>query len=164
MGDHNVNILARRKRVLQLYQYLLFDFCEINAIEKIQVVACNILGSFLQLDCLKDKPMYLKFDGIMVDMLLEIDPTLKEHMISRGWYKMMYGKLNKIVYGTLLGTILFYEKLATQLHKWDFIMNKYDSCTWNKMVNGKQLTIQFLSMTCISAAWMEKLSMIWCMI
>lgn len=57
----------------------------------------------------------------MVDMLLEIYPTLKE--------KFMYYKLDKAVYGTLLGAILLYEKLATQLHKWDFIMNPYDTCT-----------------------------------
>ena len=80
----------------------------------------------------------------MEDMLLEIDPTLKEYVITRGQYKLMYGKLDKAVYRTLLGAILFYEKLATQLHEWDFIMNPYDACTWNKMVNGKQLTIQFL--------------------
>lgn len=61
--------------------------------------------------------MYLKFDGIMVDTFLEIDPTLKEHIITRGWYKLMYGKLDKAVYGTLLGDIMFYEKLATQLQK-----------------------------------------------
>lgn len=105
---------------------------------------CNILGAFLQSDWPKDKPTYLKFNGFMEDMLLEIDPTLKEYVITRGQYKLMYGKLDKAVYRTLLGAILFYEKLATQLHEWDFIMNPYDACTWNKMVNGKQLTIQFL--------------------
>ena len=55
----------------------------------------------------------------------------------------MYGQLDMAVYGTLLGAIFFYEKSATQLHKCDFIMNPYDSCTWNKMVNGDQLRIQF---------------------
>ena len=43
-----------------------------------------------------------------------------------------------------LGAILFYKKLATQLHNWDYIMNPYDSCTFNKMVNGKQITVQFI--------------------
>ena len=35
----------------------------------------------------------------MVDMLLEIDHSLKEHLITRGQYKLMYGKLDKAVYG-----------------------------------------------------------------
>ena len=79
----------------------------------------------------------------MVDMLLEIDPSLKDHVIRRGNYRLMYGQLNKAVHGTLLGAILFYEKLATQLHEWGFVMNPYDACTWNKMVNSKQLTVQY---------------------
>ena len=53
----------------------------------------------------------------------------------------MFGKLDKAVYDTLLGAILFYEKLAVQLHKWGYIMNPYDACTFNKMVNGKQITV-----------------------
>ena len=55
----------------------------------------------------------------MVDMLLKINPTLKEHIIAKGNHKLMYGKLDKAVYGTLLGAILFYKMLATQLHEWD---------------------------------------------
>jgi hypothetical protein len=29
------------------------------------------------------------------------------------------------------------------LEDWDFIINDYDECTFNKIVNGKQLTVQF---------------------
>lgn len=64
--------------------YALFVLCAINAIEKRQVVTWNIPGAFLQSDWQKDKSTYLKFNGIMVDMLLEIDPTLRDHMIIRG--------------------------------------------------------------------------------
>ena len=65
----------------------------------------------------------------------------------------MFGKLDKAVYGTLLGAILFYEKLAVQLHKWGFIMNLYDACTFNKMVNGggeitTQLFVDDLHISC----------------
>jgi hypothetical protein len=47
------------------------------------------------------------------------------------------------VYGTLLGAILFYEKLTKQLEEWGYEPNCYDRCTFNKMVNGSQITIQF---------------------
>ena len=87
--------------------------CAINAIDKRTVVTCNIPGVFLQSECPKEKLTYLKFDGIMVDMLVEINPNLKQYMINRKGYKLMYGKLDKAVYGTLLGAILVYEKLAT---------------------------------------------------
>ena len=124
--------------------YALFASCAINAIEKREVVTCDIPGAFLQSDWPEDKPTYLKFNGIMVDMLVEIDPSLRQHVITtRQGHKLMYGKLNKAIYGTLLGSILFYEKLAKQLYEWEFIMNPYDACTWNKMIDGKQLMIQY---------------------
>jgi hypothetical protein len=55
----------------------------------------------------------------------------------------IYAKLTKAVYGTLLGAILFYEKLSKQLIDWGYEPNCYDRCTFNKMVDGDQITIQF---------------------
>ena len=123
--------------------YALIDSFKINEIGKIQVVTCDIPGSFLQSDQPSNKPTYLKYDGIMVEMLLEIDPTLKERIITKGKYRLMYIRLDKAVYGTLLGAISVYEKLARQLYEWDFIMNPYDACTQNQMVNGRKFTIKF---------------------
>ena len=56
----------------------------------------------------------------------------------------MVGKVTKAIYGTLLGVVLFYNKLKGVLTKMDFEMNDYDECTFNKMINGRQCTIQFL--------------------
>jgi hypothetical protein len=47
------------------------------------------------------------------------------------------------VYGTLLGVILFYQKLSKQLNDWGYVQNDYDPCTFNKVINGEQVTIQF---------------------
>ena len=92
--------------------------CAINLIENRHVVTCDIPGTFLQSDWPADKPTYFRFDGIMVDMLWKIDSGLKDKIIhTKNGQKFMFGKLNKAVYGTLLGTILFYEKLAVQLHE-----------------------------------------------
>jgi hypothetical protein len=55
----------------------------------------------------------------------------------------MYAKLTKAVYGTLLGAILFYEKLSKQLIDWGYKPNCYDRCTFSKMIDGNQVTIQF---------------------
>lgn len=37
----------------------------------------------------------------------------------------------------------FYKILSKQLEDWGFVANNYDRCTLNKMVNYKQLTVQF---------------------
>ena len=55
----------------------------------------------------------------------------------------MYGRLVKAVYGTLLGAIIFYNKLSKHLIDYGFTQNEYDMCTFNKMVNGEQITVQF---------------------
>ena len=49
----------------------------------------------------------------------------------------------KAVYGTLLAAIIFYKKLSKRFQDQGFICNDYDMCTFNKMMNGNQLMVQF---------------------
>ena len=51
--------------------------------------------------------------------------------------KFLYGRLIKAVYRTLLGAIIFYNKLSKHLTDHGFVQNKYDMCTFNKMMNGE---------------------------
>ena len=46
------------------------------------------------------------------------------------------------LYGTMVASLLYYRKFNS-LKKYGFIMNPYDSCVWNKLVENKQLTICF---------------------
>lgn len=55
----------------------------------------------------------------------------------------MYWQLNKSIYITLLGPILFYEKLARQILDEGFEMNLYDQYTSIKIVDGNNLWIQY---------------------
>jgi hypothetical protein len=80
----------------------------------------------------------------MVSMICDIDPKYKKNIVyGKNGRKYVYAKLTKAVYGTLLGAILFYEKLSKQLVEWGYEPNCYDRCTFNKMVDGNQITIQF---------------------
>jgi hypothetical protein len=80
----------------------------------------------------------------MVSMICDIDPEYKNNIVyGKNGRKFLYAKLTKAVYGTLLGAILFYEKLTKQLEDWGYEPNCYDRCTFNKMINGSQVTIQF---------------------
>ena len=85
------------------------------------------------------------FEGIMVDMICEIDPAYHDKII---WSKdrkkkFLYGWLIKAVYGILHEAIIFYNKLSKHLTDHGFVQNEYDICTFNKMVNGEQVTVQF---------------------
>ena len=81
----------------------------------------------------------------MVEMICKIDPSYHKNVI---WSKdrkkkFLYGKLVKAVNCTLLGVIIFYNKLSKHLTDHGFTQNEYNMCTFNKMVNGEQITIQF---------------------
>jgi hypothetical protein len=115
-----------------------------DAIEGRKVATCDIPGAFLQADWPADRDCYLKFEGAMVSMICDIDSKYKKNIVyGKNGRKYMYAKLTKAVYGTLLGAILFYEKLSKQLMDWGYESNCYDICTFNKMIDGNQITIQF---------------------
>ena len=54
--------------------YALFCHCIIAAIERRTVYTFDICTVFLQSPWLEDKPTYLRFTGLMVDMICKIDP------------------------------------------------------------------------------------------
>ena len=78
-------------------------------------------------------------------MICKIDSSYNDKII---WSKdrkkkFLYGHLIKAVYGTLLGAMIFYNKLSKHLTDHGFVQNEYDMCTFNKMVNDEQITVQF---------------------
>ena len=74
----------------------------------------NIPGAFLQAGWTKDNDCYLKFEGLMVKIICKIDPSYKKYVLTNKTTgkKRLYGKFTKAEYGTLLGAILFYQKLS----------------------------------------------------
>ena len=99
--------------------YTLFISCAMNAMEGRQVITCEISGAFLQADWPDNNDCYLKFEGLMVIMTCDVDPVYKKFVLinKKTGKKKLYGKLTKAVYGTLLGAILFYQKLSGQLYE-----------------------------------------------
>ena len=119
--------------------------CIMDAIEERQVTTVDIPGAFLQALWPKGKDCYVKFEGVMVNIICKINKKYEKH-VKKSEYtnkKFLYGKLNRALYGTILGVKLFYNKLSLELVKLEFEQNPYNKCTFNKMVNGEQLTIVF---------------------
>jgi hypothetical protein len=124
--------------------YALMTSCLMDAIEERKVATCDILGAFLQADWPADRDCYLKFERAMVSMICDIDPRYNKNVVyGKNGRKYVYAKLTKVVNGTLLGAILFYQKLSQQLVDWGYESNYYDRCTFNKMIDGNQIIIQF---------------------
>jgi hypothetical protein len=112
----------------------------IDAEEGREVAVVDIPGAFMQADM--DEETFVKINGKMVDLLLEIDNDMySPHVMTEHGETILYVELLKALYGTLRAARLFWEKLSKTLVEWGFEINPYDRCVANKMVNGKQLTV-----------------------
>ena len=89
-----------------------------DSLDDRKIITVDIPGAFLQGEWPQDEhPGYIMFEGIMVEMICEIDPSYHKNV---RWSKdckkkFLYGRLVKSVYGTLLGAIIFYNKLSKHL-------------------------------------------------
>ena len=79
----------------------------------------------------------------MTELLAKIDPEHYEKYIqtdSKG-NTYMYAECLKAIYGTLNTSLLFWLTLSKDLETWGFVMNPYDWCVMNKMIDSKQCTV-----------------------
>jgi hypothetical protein len=49
--------------------------------------------------------------------------------------------MQKALYGLLRNVLLFYKKVVADLESDGFVLNPYDPCVANKVVDGKQMTV-----------------------
>jgi Reverse transcriptase (RNA-dependent DNA polymerase) len=111
----------------------------IDARERRDVATVDLPGAFMQADM--DDVVHMRLDGVMLEMLIEIDSNYETFVATEKGKPVVYVQLVKALYGTLKAAKLFWEKLTSTLKSWGFVPNKYDSCVVNKTVNGKQCTI-----------------------
>ena len=55
---------------------------------------------------------------------------------------MLYLRLQKALHGMMKSALLFYQKLVLELKSMGFVINPYDPCIANKIVDGHQLTLR----------------------
>jgi hypothetical protein len=114
--------------------------CLINTIEKRDMATCDIPGALIQSDMEGD--VVMKLEGVMADVILKIDPTnYKKHTVLECGKPVVYVKFKKALYGIVQAALLFWQNLSSQLEEWGFVINPYDFCVANKMVDGLQCTI-----------------------
>jgi hypothetical protein len=120
----------------------LFYLLMIDAYEERKVATLDLPGHFLQTPM--DERLILRLDNELALALVEINPERwKKHLRKVKGRHVIFVRCSKAIYGTLNAALLSYKKLIGHLEKWDFKMNPYDPCVWNKMVNGKQITCAF---------------------
>ena len=104
----------------------------------------DIPNAFIQTEVTdKNKQVIVRICGMLVDILVKIAPDVYKDYITvnnKGEKQILVECLNAL-YGTMMASLLYYEKFTTRLDKAGFEMSPHDPCVWNRNIQGKQCTI-----------------------
>ena len=118
----------------------------VDAWEDRDIGIADVLGAYLHASVPKGKRVVLKLIGIFVDIMCDVNPDFKEHVVyetgrNGKQVKCLYVQVLKALYGCIESALLWYDLYSTTLQKMGFKINPYDRCVANKMINGSQCTI-----------------------
>jgi hypothetical protein len=106
----------------------------------------DIPNAFVQICVENEKDMaFIKIRGILVDILAEIAPDVYKSYVlkdKKGSKKFLV-QCQTALYGIMVASLLYHQKFVKSLTDIDFVINTYDPCIANKMIEGEQITICF---------------------
>jgi hypothetical protein len=120
--------------------------CIIDAEEERYVTVVDIPNAFIQTRVENEKDMaFIKIRGILVEILVEITPDVYKSYVSKDkkGSKQLMVQCQNALYVTMDESVIYYRKFVKSLTDIDFVINPYDLCVANKMIEGDQMTICF---------------------
>ena len=120
--------------------------CIIDAEEERDVAVIDIPNAFVQTRVEDEKDMaFIKIRGVLVDILVDIAPEVYRTYATKDkkGTKQLLVQCQNALYGTMVASLLYYRKFVKSLTDVGFVINPYDPCIANKMIDGDQMTICF---------------------
>jgi Reverse transcriptase (RNA-dependent DNA polymerase) len=118
--------------------------CIVDAEEGRDVAVIDIPNAFIQTRVKNKKDrVIIRVRGVLADMLVDIAPKQYGGYLTKdkkGNSLLLLECMNAI-YGTMVASLLYYEKFCNTLRSHGFELNPYDPCVANRQVNGKQQTV-----------------------
>ena len=116
----------------------------IDAKEGRDVGIFDVPGAFLHPEVPDDKMILMVLRGPFVDMMCQVNLEFKKYICydNKG-RKMLYMQVLRSIYGCIEAAMLWYELYASTLKGLGFIINPYDRCVANAIIEGKQCTIMW---------------------
>jgi hypothetical protein len=112
----------------------------IDGMEERDLATVDIPWAFMQADI--DEVVHVRFEGEIAKMLVRMDPKLyRKYVRDENGKAVLYVELLKALYGTLRASLLFWKLLSSKLILWGFMINPYEWCVANKIIDGKQCTV-----------------------
>ena len=109
----------------------------IDTVEGWKVAVTDIKGAYLNAK-MKDE-VYMKIIGKEVNLFWKICPDLEQYTTYEGKKKILYVQLDKALYGCVQSALLWYELYSTSLKDMGLIINSYDMCVANSIIEKKTM-------------------------
>ena len=113
----------------------------IDVYEERDVATCDVPGAHLHPELPAGKRMFLCLRGQMVDIMCEVNPEYTKHVRIQRGKKVLYVRVTRSIYGCIEAALLWYRLYKDTLEKEGFVLNPYEMCIANKMIDGHQCTI-----------------------
>ena len=87
-----------------------------------------------------DEIIHMVLEGKMCELMVMTNPALYRPYVTvnaKGVKQQLFVQMSKALYGLLQSALKWYWKLRTALEEEGFVINPYDPCVANKVVNGK---------------------------
>ena len=80
----------------------------------------------------------MKLRGMLADMLVEIAPEVHADFVTyQNGKKILYVSMLKPFYSMLKASLLYYKKFILDIEKIRYMLNSYNLCIANKIINRK---------------------------
>ena len=103
-----------------------------------------------------DKPVFMRIGPLVRAVLGQLDTKFEKYLDSS-----VLIKLDRALYGCVEAAVLCYKDLRARQEEDGYIINPYDLCVFNKIYEGKQITVIFhvddLLAACAIRAALEQL-------
>lgn len=103
--------------------------------EERHVSVFDVLGAYLHAKMPYDKTVIMKLRGEFVDIMCQANEKYKHYITYENGKKVLYLRVLRAIYGCIKSALLWYDLFLTTLQNMGFIINPYDRCVANKMIN-----------------------------
>src|SRR5210317_1569613 len=115
----------------------------IEAKEECNVITLDVSNAFIQTYLEnKEERIILVLRGKAAEILIDLAPTIyKDYAHTEKGQTVLYLECTNMIYGTIKAALLLYQRFRKDIEARGFIVNPYDRCVANKIVNGSQMTV-----------------------
>ena len=111
----------------------------VDAKQHRDVATSDVVGAYLL--ALMDDYVLIKLTGTHIDTLCDISHEYVKYVTMENGKRVLYLRLNKVLYGCMQSAILWYDIFKGRLEEMGFKLKKYDPCVANLIIAGEQCTI-----------------------